>query len=300
MQRRRVAVTGMGAICALGHSVPETWASACAGRSGIGPLITKQQLRFPNGAQIAGYDPARHFTPQRLMLLDPFAQFAVIAAREAVADSGILFTDELRAATAVVTGTGMGGQSTLDAGYARMHGLEARVDPPMIVPRSMANAGASQISMEFALTGPAFTFSTACCSATHALGHAFRMVRDGDAELAVAGGSEAPFGFGLLKAFEAMRVISQDTCRPFSTGRSGFILGEGGAMLVLEPLDAALARGAVIHGEIVGFGMSSDAEHVTRPIHRRPRPSHARRPCATAASVPARSTTSTPTAPARS
>jgi nodulation protein E len=127
----------------------------------------------------------------------------------------------------------------------------------------MANAGASHISMEFGITGPAYTVSTACSSANHAIGQAFRMVRDGDVELAIAGGSEAPFGFGMMKAFEAMRVVSPDTCRPFSKGRRGFILGEGGAMLILEPLDAAMARGATVYAEIVGFGMSSDAQHIT-------------------------------------
>jgi nodulation protein E len=127
----------------------------------------------------------------------------------------------------------------------------------------MANAGTSHISMEFGITGPAYTVSTACCSANHAIGQAFRMVRDGDVELAITGGSDAPFSFGLLKAFEAMRVVAPDTCRPFSKDRRGFILGEGAAMLILEPLDTAIARGATIHAEMVGFGMSSDAQHIT-------------------------------------
>jgi nodulation protein E len=119
--------------------------------------------------------------------------------------------------------------------------------------------------MEFGLTGPGFTFSTACSSAGHAIGHAFWMVRGGAADLAIAGGSEAPFSFGLLKAWEAMRVVSPDTCRPFSRDRRGMILGEGAAMFILEPLEAARARGARIHAEIVGFGMSSDAAHITQP-----------------------------------
>jgi len=129
----------------------------------------------------------------------------------------------------------------------------------------MANAAASQISMEFGITGPVYTISTACSSANHAIGQAFWMIRQGIAELAIAGGSEAPFSFGLLKAWEALRVISPDTCRPFSQDRRGMILGEGGAMLVLEPLEAAKARGATIYGELAGFGMSSDAHHITQP-----------------------------------
>jgi nodulation protein E len=129
----------------------------------------------------------------------------------------------------------------------------------------MANAGASHISMEFGITGPSYTISTACSSSSHAIGQAFWMVRSGAAPLAITGGSEAPFSFGILKAWEALRVVSPDTCRPFSRDRKGMVLGEGGAMLVLEPLEAARARGARIHAEIVGFGMSSDACHITQP-----------------------------------
>jgi nodulation protein E len=274
MSARRVAVTGLGVICALGNNTSETWNSVCEGRSGIAPIhsIDLSKLRFRNGAQVRRYDPGKHFETNRIRLLDPFSQFAVIAAREALRDSGIALTPELRGRTAVVTGSGMGGQSTQDAGFAKLYQRDPpRVDP-LIIPRAMANAGASQISMEFGITGPAFTVSTACCSSNHAIGQAFWLVRNGIAELAIAGGSEAPFSFGPLKAWEAMRVVSPDTCRPFSKDRSGLILGEGGAMLILEPLAAAQARGAAIHAEIVGFGMSSDAHHLTRlssdgPVH---------------------------------
>jgi nodulation protein E len=135
----------------------------------------------------------------------------------------------------------------------------------LTIPKTMANAGASHISMEFGITGPSYTISTACSSASHAIGQAFWMVRSGMAPVAITGGSEAPFSFGILKAWEALRVVSPDTCRPFSKDRSGMVLGEGAAMLVLEPLEAARARGARIHAEIVGFGMSSDASHITQP-----------------------------------
>ena len=267
MRGRRVAVTGLGAICALGNDVPTMWAAACEGRSGIAPIqgVDTADMRFRNGAQVNGYHACAHFEGNRALFLDPFSQFAVVAAREAVRDAGIAFTPELREGTAIVTGSGLGGQTTLGAGLAKLYLSEPlRIDGPLIIPRAMSNAGASHISMEFGVTGPAYTVSTACCSANHAIGQAFRMVRDGYAELAITGGSEAPFGFGLLKAFEAMRVVAPDTCRPFSKGRRGFILGEGGAMLVLEPMEAALARGATIHAEIVGFGMSSDAQHITQ------------------------------------
>jgi nodulation protein E len=136
---------------------------------------------------------------------------------------------------------------------------------PLTIPKVMANAGAGHISMEFGITGPAFTVSTACSSANHAIGQAFQMIRSGAAEAAITGGAEAPFSLGLLKAWEAMRVISPDTCRPFSKNRLGMILGEGAGMLVLEPLEAARSRGAKIYGEVVGFGMSADAHHLTAP-----------------------------------
>ncbi len=253
-------------ISALGNNVPQTWDAVCAGRSGIAPIhsVDVAGLRFKNGAQIARYEPGEHFEASRLPFLDPFSQYAIIAAREAVQGSGISFTPGLRENTGIVTGSGMGGQSTLGDGLAKLH-LRERIqsDAPLIIPRAMSNAGASHISMEFGISGPVYTVSTACCSANHAIGQAFRMVRDGDVELAITGGSDAPFGFGMLKAFEAMRVVSPDTCRPFSKDRRGFIVGEGGAMLVLEPLDAATARGATIYAEIVGFGMSSDAQHIT-------------------------------------
>lgn len=266
MSARRVAVTGLGVICALGNNTPETWTAIGEGRSGIAPIhpIDVSELRFRNGAQVSRYDAGKHFEANRVQLLDRFSQFAIIAAREALQDSGITLTPALRENVAIVTGSGMGGQSTLDAGFARLYQQShAPVDPPLIIPRAMANAAASQISMEFGITGPTFTVSTACCSANHAIGQAFRMVRDGTVELAIAGASEAPFSFGLLKAFDAMRIISPDTCRPFSNDRRGMILGEGGAMLILEPLAAARARRATIHAELVGFGMSSDAHHIT-------------------------------------
>jgi nodulation protein E len=159
----------------------------------------------------------------------------------------------------------VGGKSSEDEGFQNLYLLHKPRVNPLTIARTMANAGASCISMDTGICGPTYTISTACSSANHALGQAFWMVRDGMVELAVTGGSEAPFSLGHLKAWEAMRVVAPDTCRPFSKDRRGMILGEGGAMLVLEPLEAAQARGARIHAEIVGFGMSSDAHHLTQP-----------------------------------
>ncbi len=266
MQERRVAVTGLGAVCALGQSVPEVWDALREGRPGIGPIksVNVSGLRFQNGAEVQGYDPSCHFDPDHIGLLDRFAQFAVLTAREALRDSGTVWTPDLRETSAVVCGSSMGGQSSQDAGYRDLYEQRGRIHP-LAIPRTMANAGASHISMEFGITGPVFTISTACSSGNHAIGLAFRMVRDGEVEMAIAGGSEAPFSLGSLKAWEGMRVIAPDTCRPFSRDRRGMILGEGGAMLVLEPLEAARARGVRIHAEIAGFGMSSDAYHIIQP-----------------------------------
>ncbi len=267
MVAQRVGVTGLGVICALGHNLREVWTALREGRSGIAQIqsVDVSLLRFQNGAEVRQYDPGKHFDSSQVALLDRFAQFALIAAREALRDSGIMLTPELREHAAVVCGSCLGGQSTQDVGFVDLYGQQRGRVHPLSIPRIMANAGASHISIEFGTTGPAFTLSTACSSANHAIGQAFRMVRAGEVELAIAGGSEAPFSLGLLKAWEAMRVIAPDTCRPFCRDRRGMILGEGGAMLVLEPLEAARARGAKIYAEIVGFGMSSDAHHITQP-----------------------------------
>ncbi|MCL4401617.1 MAG: beta-ketoacyl-[acyl-carrier-protein] synthase family protein [Acidobacteria bacterium] len=264
---RRVAVTGLGVICAVGRNVPEFREALAAGRCGIGPIESMDcsALRFHNGAEVRGYSHQPYFDDRRADFMDRFAQFAVIAAREAVLHAGVQWTTEARETAAIVTGSCVGGQSTEDTGFWDVYRKGGNRVHPLTIPKTMANAGASHISMEFGITGPAFTISTACSSAAHAIGQAYWMVRSGITDLALAGGSEAPFSFGLLKAWEAMRVVSPDTCRPFSRDRRGMVLGEGAAMLVLEPLDAALARGARVHGEIVGFGMSSDAAHITQP-----------------------------------
>lgn len=267
MPLRRVVVTGIGVISALGRNCAEFWQALAEGRPGIGPIESSDMtgFRFANGGEVHGYKASDYFHAKEPDFLDRFAQFAVIAAREALRDSGIEWTPELRERSAVVTGSCVGGKNTEDEGYQNLflHG-KPRVNP-LTIPRSMSNAGASHISMETGITGPTYTVSTACSSSNHAIGQAFWLVRSGIADAAVTGGSEAPFSFGNLKAWEAMRVVSPDTCRPFSKSRRGMVLGEGGAMMVLETLESALARGARIRGEIVGFGMSSDAHHLTQP-----------------------------------
>jgi nodulation protein E len=266
---RRVAITGMGAICALGKNTAEIAESLAQGRPAIGPIESEHafasELRFQNGAEVKGYRHQEHFDDRRADFMDRFSQFAVISAREAVGCAGVEWTPELRESTAIITGSCVGGQSTEDIGFREVYKLGHNRVHPLTIPKTMANAGASHISMEFGITGPSYTISTACSSAAHAIGQAYWMVRSGMTDLAVTGGSEAPFSFGILKAWEAMRVVSPETCRPFSKTRRGMILGEGAAMFVLEPLDAALARGAPVLAEIVGFGMSADACHITQP-----------------------------------
>jgi nodulation protein E len=264
---RRVAVTGLGVISALGGSSGEFWQALQAGRSGIGPLqaVDRALLRFPNGAEVRDFAPAQYFDEKEIGLLDRFAQFGVVAAREAIASARIEWTQQLRESTAIVTGSCTGGQTTEDEGFVNLYRNNNPRVNPFTIPRTMENAAASRISLETGVVGPTYTISTACSSSNHAIGQAFWMVRSGVVDMAITGGSEAVFSLGFLKAWEALRVVSPDTCRPFSKDRRGLILGEGAAMLVLEPLDAARARGAPILGEIVGFGMSSDAFHITQP-----------------------------------
>ena len=264
---RRVAVTGVGVVCAIGQNVSEFWDSLRAGRSGIGPLrsVPAGTVRFPNGAEIPSFQSEKYFDLKDVAFLDRFAQYGVIAARQAIEDAGIEWTPDLKGSTAIITGSCLGGKETEDDGYYQLYGQKNTRFNPLTIPRAMGNAAASRISLEFGLTGPVYTISTACSSSNHALGNAFWLVRNGQADMAIAGGSEAVFTRGVLHAWEAMRVVSPDTCRPFSKDRRGLILGDGGAMLVLEDLDAAKARGARIYAEVAGFGMSSDAHHITQP-----------------------------------
>src|SRR5581483_7095974 len=240
----RVVITGLGMISALGRNVQENWDALVAGRSAIRPIqrVDTANLKFKNGAEVQGFDPEQH--QLKADYLDRFAQFAAVAAREAGQQAGLQITPELRARSAVITGSCVGGQDTQDAGFVELYAKGNPRMHPMTIPRTMANAAASYISTEFGIHGPVYTISTACSSSNHAIGQAFWLVRSGAVDVAITGGSEAPFSYGLLKAWEAMRVVSPDICRPFSRDRKGLILGEGAAMLVLESLDHAQARGA--------------------------------------------------------
>jgi nodulation protein E len=268
MSLRRVVVTGIGIISALGLNKEEFKKGIFAGRSGIGALTIAElpRLRFKKAAEVRGFDEKEHFDDKQLMMLERFAQFAMVAAREAIKDSRFTWnTKSERQRTAIVTGTGTGGQLNQDSSFIDLYRLDKNRLHPMLIPRAMSNAGASHISMENGILGPTYTITTACSSTNHAIGQAFWSVRSGLVDRAIAGGSETPFGFTNLKGWEAMRVVSSDTCRPFSKNRSGMILGEAGAMLFMETQESAERRGAAIYAEISGFGMSADAHHITQP-----------------------------------
>ncbi len=261
---RRVVITGLGVVSAAGVGRDAFRQSLASGTSCIRPIqaLDTSMLKFHFGAEVPGFDSSNHFSPKESALLDRSTQFAAIAAAEALTDSGVSL-DPSR--SAVVTGCSLGGKVTEEATYRELFAESRTRFDPFTIPKVMMNASASCLSMRHGVTGPCFTVSTACASASHAIGQAFWMVRSGLVDAALAGGTEAPFTLGVLRAWESMRVVSPDTCRPFSKDRAGLVLGEGAAILVLETLDAAQARGARLYAEICGFGMSSDASHITMP-----------------------------------
>lgn len=264
---RRVVITGAGTLNPLGASVSETWGAMQAGNCAIGPLTCRDvdRLSVKIGAEIRGFVPEDHFARPALSLLDRFSQIALVAAREAITQSGLQIDEELSLRAGVVLGTAGGGNTTVDDNYRAVYEEgKARVHP-LVVPRLMHNAATSHLCMEFGLKGPSYTVSTACASSNHAMGQAFHLLRGGAADMMLTGGSEAMLGFGGIKAWEGLRVMARDTCRPFSKGRSGMVQGEGGAVFVFETLEHARARGAEILAEVAGFGMSSDAADIVMP-----------------------------------
>lgn len=263
----RVAITGIGVISALGQNTRAMSTALKSGKSAIGPLtvIPTGELLVKIGAEVSDFDPLAHFDQKRLTLLDRCAQFALVAAREAISASGLNFHGELGTRSAAIVGSGVGGMSTLDDNFRRLYAEGAKRFHPITIPKMMISAAVSHITMENGIKGPAFNVASACASANHAIGIAYQMVRAGTVNVAVAGGTESVFTLGTLKAWEAMRILAFDTCRPFSRGRMGLVLGEGAGMFVLENFEHANARGAEIFGEIAGFGMSSDAGDIVLP-----------------------------------
>jgi nodulation protein E len=263
----RVVVTGAGTINALAHDVPGTLEAFREGRCGITELDIrdKDRLSIQIGGQVHNWDPEVHFNRQQIVLYDKFTQFTLLAAREAVLQSGLNFDGHLGYASGVVLGTAGGGVNTWDDNYRAVYEEGKNRVHPFVVPKLMNNAAASHLSMEFNLKGPAFSVATACASSNHAMGLAFQMVRSGSAKAMLTGGSESMLCFGGIKAWEGLRVMSKDACRPFSLNRNGMVQGEGAAVFVFEDYDHARARGAEILAEVAGFAMTSDASDIVMP-----------------------------------
>lgn len=263
----RVVVTGWGIVSSIGHTAASYWSNLAQGVCGIADaaIIPTDQLTNKVVAEVKNFDPHKYFDDRLINTLDRVSQFAVIAAREAVSHSGITFDKTLSEGTATIIGSSIGGQTTQDENYKRLYRDNAKRFHPLIIPKLMVNAPTSQVSMDCGLRGPAFAVASACASATHAIGIAFHLVRSGGAVCAVTGGADAGITLGTMKAWEAMRVTAPDTCRPFSRDRKGLVIGEGAAVVVIESLEHAQRRSADILGEIVGFGMSSDAHDLTSP-----------------------------------
>lgn len=270
---RRVAVTGIGLISPLGNSCAEALANATAGRSAISRIETPwaDRLTAPIAACVR-FRGEEHFPPPRLRMLDRVGQLALVAARQAVADARLDIAAADRERAGVFIGSGMGGALATDDGYMSLYRDDSNRLKPFTVLMSMTNAPAAWIGIEYDLRGPNLTYSTACSSSAVSIGEAWQRLSRGDIDLALAGGSEAPLAYGAMKAWEALHTLASvdpddpaTSCKPFSANRSGLVLGEGAAILVLEDWARAVDRGAFIHGELLGYGLSTDASHITRP-----------------------------------
>ncbi len=263
----RVVITGQGTINALGTNVAQTLEAFRNGVCGIGPLEFRDvdRLSIKIGGQVKGYSPEVEFNRQQIALYDRFTQFTLLAAREAINQSGLTFTGELAATSGVILGTAGGGVTTWDENYRTVYEEGKNRVHPFVVPKLMNNAAASHVSMTHNLKGPSFTVATACASSNHAMGQAFQFIRSGMATVMVTGGSESMLCFGGVKAWEGLRVMSKDACRPFSANRNGMVQGEGAGVFVFEEYEHARARGAEILAEVIGFSMTSDAADIVMP-----------------------------------
>ena len=261
---KRVVITGAGTVNPLALDVTGTFAALREGRSAIGPLRFRDvdRLSVRIGAQIRGWDAEGRFAEDRM--LDPFSQFALVAARQAVAASGLDLT-ELAETTGVIIGSAGGGLQTMDDNFRAVYETRKARVHPLVVPRLMLNAAASQIAIAFGLHGPVYAVSSACSSANHALGQAYHLIRGGGATVMLAGGADAMLCFGGIKAWEGLRVLSGSGCRPFSKDRDGMVMGEGAAVFVLEERDHARRRGAMVLAEVAGFAMTSDGGDMVQP-----------------------------------
>ena len=271
---KRVAITGVGAVSALGVGVTSFWSGLLDARSGVRriSLFDPGSLTNPIAAEVPDFDPLLWIAPEKIDAMDRFSQFAVVAAAEALRASGLLPADLALAHAGVAVGSAVGGASTENEQYSRLYGPRVSRIHPLTIPRSMNSAAAAQLSMCYAADGPALSFGTACAAGTHAIGEAAEMIRAGRAEIMLAGGADAPIALGIMKAWEAMRVMAPEpvdgparACRPFSLDRQGLVIGEGAGIVVLEEWERARGRGAEILAELAGYGATADAGHLTQP-----------------------------------
>lgn len=264
---RRVVITGAGTVNALARDVAGTYDAFREGRCGIGELEIPDvdRLSIKIAGQVKGWDAEEYFNRQQIVLYDRFTQFTLVAAKQAIGQAGLNFDGHLGYEAGVVLGTAAGGVNTWDENYRVVYEEGKNRVHPFVVPKLMNNAAASHLSMEFNLRGPSFSVATACASSNHAMGLAFQMIRAGGAKAMVTGGSESMLCFGGIKAWEGLRVMSKDACRPFSANRNGMVQGEGAAVFVFEDYEHAKARGAEMLAEVVGFAMTSDASDIVMP-----------------------------------
>ncbi|MGH1329420.1 MAG: beta-ketoacyl-[acyl-carrier-protein] synthase family protein [Paracoccaceae bacterium] len=263
----RVVITGTGTVNALGLNTDATYEAMREGRCGISELDFRdvERLSIRIGGQVHNWNAETYFNRQQIALYDRVTQFTLIAAAEALKQSGLEFNGELANSSGVVLGTAGGGVNTWDENYRAVYEEGKNRVHPFVVPKLMNNAACSHVSMEYNLKGPSFTVATACASSNHAMGQAFNMVRSGMSRAMVTGGSESMLCFGGVKAWEGLRVMSKDACRPFSMNRNGMVQGEGAAIFVFEEYEHARARGADILAEVIGFAMTSDASDIVMP-----------------------------------
>ena len=274
---RRVVITGLGVVAATGGNITDFFSQLLEGRAGtrriqnIEPALA-ERLNCRIAAEVPCFDPSQHFGAKELDQLDRFSQFAVVAAKQALEDAGRgEFSEEEQNRLGACVGTAYGGAETLESAYFSLYGENASRLSPLVLPRLMDNAAACQVSMWFRARGPTLAPSTACSSGSHAIGEAMRFIRHGQADWMLAGGSDAPITYGVIRAWEAMRVLAPEgedaarACRPFSADRRGIVIGEGAAILLLEEYEAARKRGARIYAELAGYGANSDASHITQP-----------------------------------
>ncbi len=271
---RRVVITGLGIVSPLGSSPGQFFSSLMRGRSGIKRLKKDfvEQLSIRIAAAVEDFNPAAHFSKIQLTGIERFSQFALVAAEQAVQDAQLTLIESEYSRAGVYMGSCLGGAGTLEDGYIEVFKRDNPRIKPLSVLLSMNNAAASHLSIKYHLQGPNITYSTACASSAIALGEAYRQIKHGYTEVMLAGGSEAMLTLGAMKAWEALRTLAHEdptdpgaSCKPFSRDRSGLVLGEGAAVLVLEDAERAVQRGAKIYAELAGYDCSSDSSHITKP-----------------------------------